>query len=195
MNIWPAEPHLSDLLRLRGGASRRSRSYRAVSGDQQRHHVAHARREARFNSTSKWLKAVSHDASNILIQIKGVMRMRLSPWIRPCWWALYWVPPDGIVIDIQLDCRSKPLNVLYLDQWHICQGHNLHSSIWIHWKGVSGFTHCHRVTYWARILEVMMTADSSSPLSSIRKIIRSRKTTDWRHLNIFKEAFWWRLLS
>lgn len=32
--------------------------------------AAYMSREARFNGTSKWLKAVSHDASNILIQIK-----------------------------------------------------------------------------------------------------------------------------
>lgn len=114
-------------------------SRKAGCGDQQRLGVACARKEVCFNGTSKWLKAISHDASNILIQIKE--------WCG--WgWALGYdlvgeprigFPPDGIVIHVQLDRRSKLLNVLYIDQWHICQGLNLHSSIWINGKGVRRF--------------------------------------------------------
>jgi len=127
-------PHLSDLLRLKKQtqpvlwSSRQRLVWRARGG------------RLVLTAHQKWLKAVSHDASNILIQIKGVMGMMLSPSTQPCWWALYWAPPDGSMIDVQLDWRLKPVNVLYIAPWHICQGHNLHRGIWIDWKRVSSST-------------------------------------------------------
>lgn len=77
-------PHLSALLRLRCVTADTTGLIKQSAAISRGWCGAQARREARFNSTSEWLKAVSHDASNILIQIKGVMWMRLSPWIWPC---------------------------------------------------------------------------------------------------------------
>ncbi len=41
------------------------------------------------------------------------------------------VLPDGTVIGIQFDSRSKLLNLLYLDEEHICQENTKQCSIWI----------------------------------------------------------------
>lgn len=82
--------------------NRHKQPYKA-SGASAEDQWAYMRREVLFNATSKWLKAVSHDASNILIQIKGGMWLRLSPWMWPCWWTSFWVMPDGIMIDVQVE--------------------------------------------------------------------------------------------
>lgn len=97
---------------------------------------AYTRREALFNATSKWLKAVGHDASNILIQIKGGYG-----W---CGWALecdlVGEPRTGwrqmlSWLTFKLTRDQTLFNVLYIEEWHICQGHNLHSRNRIHEEG------------------------------------------------------------
>lgn len=86
-----------------------------------------------FNSASKWLKPPGRDVSNIFIQIK-----KMRGW--PCAWPSVCVfvhvcvcsfLPDGTVIGIQFDSRSKQLNLLYLDEGHICQENTQQSSICI----------------------------------------------------------------
>lgn len=107
INIWPActTSVTPTQMEMHPPASTSSlMSPRRASAEDQ---WACTRREALFNATSKWLKAVSHDASNILIQIKG--GMGLSPWMWPCWWTSRWVTPDGVMIDVQVDWRSNPL--------------------------------------------------------------------------------------
>lgn len=100
MNIWPActtcvRPAQTE---MHPPADTSSLIKSQASAEDQ---WAYIGREALFNATSKWLKAVAHDASNILIQIKGGMWLTLSPWMWPCWWTSYWATPDGNMIDVR----------------------------------------------------------------------------------------------
>lgn len=51
------------------------------------------------------------------------MTLRLT--LRAYSTRVYWVVPDGAVIGIQFDSRSKLLNLLYLDEGRICR-HEAH---------------------------------------------------------------------
>ncbi len=58
--------------------------------------------------------------------------MREWPWAWPSICVCVCsVLPDGTVIGIQFDSRSKLLNLLYLDEEHICQENTKQCSIWI----------------------------------------------------------------